>query len=274
MGKKTLNKADLVDALREAGLDRVRDVVLHSSLSSLGSVEGGAETVIDAVMGVLGPEGTLMAPTFNYVLWDGVFDPENVVSETGTITNTLRKRAGAVRSTHPTYSVAAMGKRAAEFTVGHWKAEPVGVDSPIDRLAKAGGYVFLLGVKHDTDSTMHVGEAYAGVPYRGVPYHPLWPRTAKVRTDSGEIVSVDLHDEPGCSTGFGVIELPLRETGRIRDFKIERAKCQLVKSQDVIDATVRLVQERTDILLCANPKCYFCPRAREEIRSSQQAGTS
>jgi hypothetical protein len=116
---------------------------------------------------------------------------------------------------------------------------------------------------------MHVGEAYAEVPYRGVPYNPTWPRMAKVRTDSGEIVSVDLHDEPGCSTGFGVIELPLRERGCIRDFKIEQAKCQLVKSQDVIDTTVKLVQEKTDILLCSNPKCYFCPCAREAIRSWQ-----
>ena len=269
MAKKRLDKADLADALREAGVDRVRDVIMHSSLSSLGRVEGGADTVIDAVVEILGPEGTLMTPTFNYVLWDPVFDPANVNSETGAITNALRKRRGAIRSIHPTYSVAAMGKRAAEFTAEHWKAEPVGIGSPIDRLAKAGGYVLLLGVKHDSDSTMHVGEAYADVPYRGVPYDPGWPRTAQVRTDSGEIVSVDLHDEPGCSTGFGVIELPLRERGCIRDFKIERAKCQLVKSQDVIDTTVELLRKRADILLCSNPKCYFCSRAREAIRSSQ-----
>lgn len=243
---------------------------MQSSLSSLGLVEGGADTVIDAVVEVLGPEGTLMVPTFNYVLRDAVFDPWNVHSETGAITNALRSRPEAIRSLHPTYSVAVLGKRAAEFTAGHWKTQPVGIDSPIDRLAKAGGYVFLLGVKHDTDSTMHVGEAYADVPYRGVPYNPSWPRTAQVRTDSGEIVSVDLYDEPGCSTGFGVIELPLREKGCIQDFRIERAKCQFVQSQDVIDATVELLRKRTDILLCSNPKCYFCPRARVAIQSSRR----
>lgn len=269
MASRRLDRADLVGALREAGLDQLRDVIMHSSLSSLGWVEGGADTVIDAVVEVLGPEGTLMVPTFNYVLRDPVFDPPHVVSETGAITNALRKRREAIRSIHPTYSVAAVGKRAAEFTAEHWKAEPVGLGSPIDRLAKAGGHVFLLGVKHDSDSTMHVGEAYAKVPYRHVPYDPTWPRTAQVRTDSGEIVSVDLHDEPGCSTAFGVVELPLRERECIQDFKIEQTKCQLVKSQDVVDTTLELLQKRTDILLCSNPKCMFCPRAREAIRSSE-----
>lgn len=269
MASSRLAKANLVGALRDAGVDQLRDVIMHSSLSSLGWVDGGADTVIDAVVEVLGPEGTLMAPTFNYVLWDPVFDPPNVSSETGAITNALRKRREAVRSIHPTYSVAAMGKHAADFTAEHWKAEPVGLGSPIDRLAQAGGYVFLLGVKHDSDSTMHVGEAYAKVPYRGVPFDPTWPRTAQVRTDSGEIISVDLRDEPGCSTAFGVIELPLRERGCIRDFKIERTKCQLVKSQDVIDRTVELLRKGIDILLCSNPKCRFCPRAREAIRASE-----
>jgi aminoglycoside 3-N-acetyltransferase len=263
--KRNLSKPGIISALLDAGLDQVRDVVLHSSLSSLGSVDGAAETVIDAIVDVLGPEGTLLVPTFNYVLWDGVFDPGTVVSQTGAITNALRQRPGAIRSLHPTYSVTALGKRAAEYTAEHWKAEAVGVDSPLDRVAKAGGSVFLLGVKHDTDSTMHVGEAHAKVRYRGIPYDPTWPRSAHIRTDSGDVVPVDLRDEPGCSTGFGVIELPLREKGCIRDFKIEQAKCQLVKSQDVIDATVQLLRQREDILLCSNPRCYFCPHARERL---------
>jgi hypothetical protein len=86
----------------------------------------------------------------------------------------------------------------------------------------------------------------------------------------GEIVEIDLQDEPGCSTAFGVIELPLRQDGCIRDFKIGRAKCQLVRSQDVIDATVKLLGERPDALLCSNPRCYFCPHAREKLAASTE----
>ena len=262
--KRLLQESDLVNFLRAGGVDQTHLLMMHSSLHSLGRVEGGAETVIDAVLEVLGEDGTLMVPTFNYVLEMDVFDPATVHSQTGLITNTLRKRPEAVRSLHPTYSVAAIGRQADEFTREHWNAESTGIDSPIDRIARAGGFILLLGVKHDTDSTMHVGEAYAQVPYRGVPYDPDFPRTAQVRTRSGEVVTVDLNDEPGCSTGFGVIEMPLRQKGLIRDFKIEAAKCQLVRGLDVIETTVEILRERPDALLCSNPCCYFCIHARKK----------
>ncbi len=270
--RKTLSRQNLVAAMQDVGLGEVGRLLMHSSLHSLGQVDGGAETLIDALLEVLGEEGTLMVPTFNYNLELDVFDPATVRSQTGLIPETLRKRPEAIRSLHPNYSVAAIGKDAEELTREHWKAEATGVGSPIDRIARLGGSILLLGVKHDTDSSMHVGEAYAEVPYRGVPFDPSWPRTAKVRTPDGEIVPVDLHDEPGCSTGFGIIEMPLRQRGMIRDFKIDRAKCQLVKGQNVIEATVEILEQRMDALLCSNPQCFFCPRAREKVRIRRESG--
>ena len=267
----TLSRPNLVAAMQDAGLGEVDRLLMHSSLHSLGRVDGGAETLIDALLEVLGEEGTLMVPTFNYNLELEVFDPATVHSQTGLITETLRKRPEAIRSLHPNYSVAAIGRDSEELTREHWKAESTGVGSPIDRIARSGGFILLLGVKHDTDSTMHVGEAYAEVPYRGVPFDPSWSRTAKVRTPDGEIVTVDLHDEPGCSTGFGIIEMPLREKGLIRDFKIDRAKCQLVKGQEVIATTVEILRQRMDALLCGNPQCLFCPRALEKVRIWQES---
>ncbi len=129
--KRVLQKADLVEFLREGGVDQTRLLMMHSSLHSLGRVDGGAETVIDAVLEVLGADGTLMVPTFNYVLEMEVFDPATVHSQTGLITNTLRQRPEAVRSLHPTYSVAAIGRHADEFTREHWKEESVGIGSPL-----------------------------------------------------------------------------------------------------------------------------------------------
>jgi aminoglycoside 3-N-acetyltransferase len=258
--------SDLVEAFQGAGLDHIRHLVVHSSLSSLGNVEGGPKTVISALTEVLGPGGTLMAPTFNYHLEDGIYDPDTEVSQTGAITEALRKWPQAIRSLHPTYSVVDLGWDAQKLTRDHWKAEPVGIDSPIDRLAREGGAVLLLGVKHDSNSSMHVGEAYAQVPYRHVPFNPSWPRKASVRIQSRGLVEVDLCREPGCSTAFGVIELPLRRKGFIRDFKVFQTKCQLMKAADVIDTTVQLLTEKVDILLCSNLKCLFCPRAREVVR--------
>ena len=265
--KRCLNQYELEEVFRVSRLDGVRHLLIHSSLSSLGHVDGGARTVVNALTTVLGPNATLMAPTFNYSLEvHEVFDPHTTPSKTGAIPDALRKWPGAVRSRHPTCSVAALGPDAVALTEQHWRAEPAGVDSPIDRLAQSGGSVLLIGVKHDTNSTIHVGEAYADVPYRGIPFDPAWSRTARCYLETGESVEVDLHKEPGCSTAFGVIEFLLREAKCITDLKIGECKCQLMKAMDVINATVRLLERDMSILLCANPGCRFCPRARESIR--------
>ena len=125
--KIKLSHRDLVTAMQDAGLGQVDRLLMHSSLHSLGRVDGGAETLIDALLEVLGEEGTLMAPTFNYNLEEEVFDPTTVRSQTGLITEILRKRPEAIRSLHPNYSVAAIGRDAEELTREHWKAEATGV---------------------------------------------------------------------------------------------------------------------------------------------------
>lgn len=264
--KSRLDEKDLENAFRTAQLEGIQHLLLHSSLSSLGHVQGGAHTVIDALITVLGRDATLMVPTFNYCLSEqDTFDPNTTPSQTGAIPEALRKYPESIRSRHPTFSVAVLGPDAAALTEHHWQAEPVGVDSPIDRLARKGGSVMLMGVKHDANSTIHVAEAYAAVPYRGVPFDPSWPRTARCRLADGECIEVDLQMEPGCSTAFGAVELPLRESQSIRDFKVGQCNCQLMKAMDVIETTERLLERDVSILLCSNPACKFCPPAREAM---------
>ena len=81
----------LVQGLRTLGL-RTGDILLvHASLSSLGDVVGGPDTVIDALLHAVGPDGTLLMPT--HPARDGQpFDPERVPSDMGTISETFRLR--------------------------------------------------------------------------------------------------------------------------------------------------------------------------------------
>jgi len=87
-------------------------VLVHSSLSSLGCVEGGADAVIDALLDVLGPGGTLVVPTLTGTESLSAenpprYDPDATPCWTGRVPETLRRRPGAMRSLHPTHSVAA-----------------------------------------------------------------------------------------------------------------------------------------------------------------------
>jgi hypothetical protein len=107
-------------------------------LSSFGRVEGGADSVLDAILEVIGPKGNLMLPTFNYTrpIPEPYFDPAATPGHTGAIPEAGRKRAGAVRSLHPSHSVAVIGPDAVELTRDHLKVRALGIGSPIDRLAQ------------------------------------------------------------------------------------------------------------------------------------------
>ncbi len=56
---------DLIQGFERLGLSAGDNVVVHSSLSSFGKVDGGADTVIDALEAVITDAGTLVMPTFS-----------------------------------------------------------------------------------------------------------------------------------------------------------------------------------------------------------------
>lgn len=259
--KQSITRNTISNCFCEAGLSRGANVLIHSSMSSIGRVEGGPDAVIDAILDIIGSSGTLMVPTFNY--WASeLFDPDSTPGLTGLISETLRRRKTAVRSLHPTHSVAAIGESAVEFTKEHQETGALRLGSPVDKLAKSGGYVVLVGVRHESNSTIHLGEAYARPWYLGFPFSPTDPTEAKI-LDRGSIKTVKIAgSQSGCSLAFNVLELPLRRQGQIVDFKVGEALCQLIPAKAVIECTVSLLREQEDILLCRYSGCFFCSNAR------------
>ena len=141
---------------------------------------------------------------------------------------------------------------AAQLLEGHERVGATAVDSPLDRLAAFGGFVLLLGVGHTSNTTAHVGEFHADAPYLDIPFDPDWPTHGFDRF-------------PGCSRAFGILERPLRDRDAIRDGKVGGALAQLVPGAAVIEATVDLLREDPAALLCTDPGCYRCSRARERL---------
>ena len=138
-------------------------------------------------------------PTFTYD--SARFDPGSTPGRTGAVAEALRLRAGAVRSLHPFYSVAAFGPLGVELTRGHELLPGTGIGSPLDRLADAGGLILLLGVGHDRSTTIHVGEFQAEAFYLDIPFDPTWPTAAEIVTgDETRHMSYDRF--PGCSRVF------------------------------------------------------------------------
>lgn len=245
--------------LRALGVGSGECVLVHASLRSVGTVERGAEGLVDALLDAVGPTGNLIAPTFTYR--SARFDPGTTPGRTGAVGEALRCRPAAIRSLHPFYSVAASGPRATELTRGHELVPGTGIGSPLDRLAAAGGLVLLLGVGHDRSTTIHVGEFHADAPYLDIPFDPAWPTDAEVVTgDQTRYVSYDRF--PGCSRAFGLIEPHLRARRAIHDGRVGLADAQLVEGTAVIEETVALLARDEAALLCADAGCYRCSRGR------------
>ena len=172
-GKPVVKREDIVRDLRRLGLRRGDILELHSSLSAIGRVKGGAVTVIRAFQEVLGERGTLLMPAFTYSREGGEgFHPDESPVKTGRIPETFRKMKGVLRSLCPIHSVAAWGKRALEFTWRHPVATTLGKGSPFHLAAEAGGKIMLLGCDQNSNSFLHILESLAGHPmlYEVVPY--------------------------------------------------------------------------------------------------------
>ncbi|GIG19899.1 AAC(3) family N-acetyltransferase [Cellulomonas chitinilytica] len=186
-----VTQADLVRDLRALGLSAGSVVLVHASLSRLGTVVGGEQAVVLALEEVLGPDGTLVVPTQSWHLCDPAYladpripadrwgevraalpayDPAWTPTRTmGAVADAVRTRAGAVRSPHPHRSFAAVGPHAAEVVARHDLADPVGEGSPLAALYRLDAHVLLLGVGHDKNTSLHLAEARSGLPVETVP---------------------------------------------------------------------------------------------------------
>lgn len=254
-----VTKEDIKKGLIDLGLKGGDLVLVHSALASLGKVEGGADTVIDALLEVLGPKGTLMMPTLS----GGIFKREESPSGVGIITETFRKRPDVSRSLHPTHSVAAKGFLAEKMLADHEKSDTAsGVDTPFGRNATNGGYILLLGVDQDRNTTLHTVEEYADAPW-------LSDRSGQYYDDNGEIHTIHMKKFPGPHRDFIGVDRILRETGVEKIGKVGNAVCRLIKAKEMIQTALAAFEKDPALVLCDNPNCGDCMMQRGKLKAHQ-----
>jgi aminoglycoside 3-N-acetyltransferase len=247
----TITRDEISAQLGALGLSQGSTVLVHSSLSSLGYVEGGADAVIDALIDVVGPQGTVLVPTLtgsDALSADNppVFDPCHTPCWTGRIPETFRQRPEAVRSHHPTHSVAAIGAHAQELTAGHKAClTPCGPDSPYGRIARAGGYILLIGVDHECNTTFHLAEEMVGAPYH------MQPGLVAAQIVEGEQIRtihmmIHRYGHPRC---FQRMEPVLQERGIQHETMIGQAHIRLIESQRMVEITCQALRQDPSILL-------------------------
>ncbi|MBX3085726.1 MAG: AAC(3) family N-acetyltransferase [Anaerolineae bacterium] len=241
----------LIEDFTNLGLHPGMVLVVHSSLKSIGWVNGGAVAVILALEAVLGANGTLVMPTHTADLsepanwqhppvspawWDTIratmpaYDPAMTPSYyVGVIPETFRKQNGVLRSNNPDASFAAWGKYARLVTDNHALFPLFGEQSPLARVYDLDGWVLLLGVDHNRNTSLHVAEGRARIPHDVI--HLGSPMLI-----NGERQWVSFDDIDWDDAGF--LELGAdfaRDTGLQREGKVGRARALLMPQRALID---------------------------------------
>ena len=255
-----VSREAIASSLRALGLEAGSLVLVHSSLRSLGWVEGGAPTAIDALLEAVSPGGTVLVPTLTGTIQDGpehppVFDPRTTPCWTGAIPETFRRLPSARRSCHPTHSVAAIGPATDRLIAGHeYCATPCAADSPYGRLADAGGFILLLGVTHDCNTSLHMVEELAGVPYHMQRELAL----ARVARPDGawEEIPTRLHLWRW-ERDFPRVEPLLLEAGAQRTGMVGQARGRLVDARAMRDLLLPLLRRDPLFLLTAAARAGY-----------------
>jgi aminoglycoside 3-N-acetyltransferase len=185
-GERPITKDLIKQDLIRLGVKPGMVLVVHSALSKIGWVSGGAVAVIQALLEVLGEDGTLVMPTHSGDWsdpeeWSNPPVPENwkeIIRQTmpafdldltptrgmGRIPETFRGGKGVLRSDHPQMSFAAYGKGAALITADHSLEFGLGDRSPLARVYDLGGWILLLGVSHENNTSLHLAEFRSDFP--------------------------------------------------------------------------------------------------------------
>lgn len=249
--------------LRALGV-RPGDVLLvHTSFRAVRPVERGPLGLVEALLGALSPDGTLVMPS-----WPGdsdvPFDPSSTpcAQELGVVADIFWRQPGVLRSDHP-QAFAAVGPGAAEILADPLPLPPHRHESPVGRVFDLQGNVLLLGVDHEGDTTIHLAELLAGVPYR-VPKH------CTVMVD-GVPTRIAYEENDHCCARFVMVDDWLREGGLQREGPVGHASARLASSHDIV-RVVRARLETDPLLFLHAPDigCADCDEARSSVDSPRR----
>jgi aminoglycoside 3-N-acetyltransferase len=224
--------AALVADFVSLGLRRDMIVMVHSSLGRVGWTDGGPVTVIQALLAVLGPNGTLAMPAESPQLSDpaghDVFDAQTTPTTMGAIPEAFRSYPGTRRSSHPLVSVCANGRHARQITAEHALEFCEGRGTPFEKLYELNAWTLLLGVGFNRCTSLHYAESLVPNRRTMISRFPIiehgvrvWVEKLSMGTDNG--------------THFPSVGQRFADCGHVRSGKVGNAAALLFSTRALVD---------------------------------------
>ncbi|WP_150272726.1 AAC(3) family N-acetyltransferase [Paenibacillus tepidiphilus] len=242
-------KETLIAQLQQLGINREGTLLVHSSMKSLGQVEGGADTVLDALSEYM-KDGLLVLPTHTWS-YINAENPRFYVDRSpvcvGILPELFRKRPEVVRSWHPTHSVAALGRDAAEFTSGDHRFDtPCARGSAWGKLLGRQATILLVGVDLRRNTFIHGVEEWVDIPGRLTDGHEM---LYTVLPDGTEIpVPSRRHCGLSWSEHFWKLDEVLEEKGAMVKGRLGDAEVRVCDAALVAKVVTEMLKDNPDLL--------------------------
>jgi aminoglycoside 3-N-acetyltransferase len=262
-----VTRGQMARDLRALGIAPGQVILLHASVKAVGWVVGGPDVVLQALLDVLTSDGTLCM----YVSWEeweqGLvdyagwpearqaayreecppFDPHTSRANRkwSILTEYLRTWPGALRSDHPTASVAAVGAQAQWITSDHPLDYGYGRGSPWDKVCQLGGKVLLLGAPLTDMTLLHYAEHIARVADKRVTRNqvPLLREGRREWVTFEEFDTCDgIREWPGGNV-FGQIAGQYLASGHGLRGPVGGAQCSLFDAAHLADFAVAWMEQ-------------------------------
>ena len=253
-----VSRAQIARDLEALGVRQGDILLVHSSLSRLGYVEGSADTVIDALLDVLGHDGTLVMPAFSFrtgmqehLESEPHFDLVTSPSQMGKITEVFRLRPGVRRSLHPTHSICVFGPQAQYLTEGHEVClTPFAANSPFAKLVECRGKILCLGVSIAYITSYHTFEDWID-DYPLPIYLDKLYSVSVTDADGRDLVVTTRCHNPAYSAVriekrpavLKLIEGNFREMGTLQQGKVGKAEASLIGAWELNQAMAELLAQ-------------------------------
>ena len=256
--RRELSIAEVTAQLRTLGVEEGDVLLVHTSFRAIRPVEGGPAGLIAALREALGPQGTLVMPS-----WTGndeePFDPEitPAAPDLGVVADTFWRLPAVLRS-HHCFAMAAWGPEARLITSDPLCFPIHGPQSPVGRVHDLDGKVLLLGVDHDANTVLHLAEILGDVPYR--------VRKHITVLKDGHATRIDYLENDHCCQRFNLANEWLRARGLQSEGAVGHAHARLARARDIVAVTLEHL--RRDPLLFLHPFEAACAECDEARRST------
>lgn len=255
-----LSRQDLVDDFIKLGLRQGDVVLIRASLRSVGRIAGGAQEFIEALLQVVGPEGTIVSLAFTDAVFFRKPKKENAFhlkkkSYAGALPNSMISRHDAFRSRHPMCSYVAIGKFAKEITRNHDEKSPA--YEPIRKIVELEGKNLLVGCVATSPgfTTTHLAEADLGMLRLSI--FSKFISTYYINENGG--YSIFRRPDPGlCSNSFYKFYSHYVRAGILKTGFIGNAYSILAPAKQCYEIERKILSRNRKFNICDSPDCFTC----------------